>query len=108
MNFRAALIIRTILLSLLLVGLVQILPAGQRQCEDSLPLLVKIGDFNREHRLSQAPTGALKYIGSEGRTGAWYVDEAGVRWFANPDVPHDELQTSAEVIGSLVYRRFGY
>lgn len=59
------------------------------------------------------PVGSLSMFyrednGSNG--GGWYKDQTGRNWYvkrdANPNYTH--LQTSAEVIGSEIYRFFGY
>ena len=38
----------------------------------------------------------------------WYVDENGVEWLLKKDVKYRELQTSAEVISSGIYRHLGF
>jgi len=47
--------------------------------------------------------------GSDGSTtGRWFEETAGRRRYVKTDVKHPELQTSAEVISSLVYKHFGH
>lgn len=61
--------------------------------------------------LSQVNFPGLTYIEerSDGSTGGqWFQDAAGKRWYVKEDVIHEELQTSAEVMGALIYRHFGY
>jgi hypothetical protein len=40
--------------------------------------------------------------------GVWHLDENNVLWFIKKDANYNELQTSAEVISSNIYRFFGY
>ncbi|RYZ76378.1 MAG: hypothetical protein EOP05_05195 [Proteobacteria bacterium] len=56
------------------------------------------------------PRGALKLVRSTGRSqpGGIFRDESGTKWYLKRDVHYQELQTSAEVISSWVYRHFGY
>ncbi len=62
------------------------------------------------------PKGQLKPIDrsfSEGELAGstkpkWHVDEEGVEWLLKEDVKHKELQTSAEVISSNIYRKLGF
>ncbi len=44
--------------------------------------------------------------GSQG--GKWMKDQAGQYWLLKPDAGRKELQTSAEVISSAIYRYLGY
>ncbi len=57
------------------------------------------------------PLGELKSTGEIGdgfTEGEWHINKAGERWFVKQDVKYNELQTSAEVISSHLYRFFGY
>ncbi|RYZ92702.1 MAG: hypothetical protein EOP06_03485 [Proteobacteria bacterium] len=56
------------------------------------------------------PRGPLKLIRLTGRSqpGGIFQDEAGTKWYLKRDTYFAELQTSAEVISSWVYRHFGY
>ncbi len=56
------------------------------------------------------PSGELTLLKKSGRSqpGGLYKDEKGVEWYLKKDIHYPELQTSAEVISSEIYRHFGY
>ena len=47
-------------------------------------------------------------IGRTSQPAAIYKDEIGQKWYLKEDLKFAELQTSAEVISSWIYRSFGY
>ncbi len=67
---------------------------------------VKIWDEDAESGQQYQTDSARKASGSTG--GRWIKDKQGNSWFIKKDVLHPELQTSAEVISSLVYSYFGF
>jgi hypothetical protein len=60
---------------------------------------------------NNGPRGDLISVGKVGAgftKGVWHLDENNILWFIKKDVHYNELQTSAEVISSNIYRFFGY
>lgn len=66
-------------------------------CNEIFPEGSPIGLLSETTRSSTGSTG-----------GRWQRDKNGIDWFVKKDVHYPELQTSAEVIASNVYRHFGY
>lgn len=106
---------RILLLSILTVAYPILAQAQLRGLASALSLCASLfsdEQFKATASLTQSgPVGKLTAStrtagGSNG--GRWYTDERGIYWFLKKDRKFPELQTSAEVVSSEIYRHLGY
>jgi hypothetical protein len=98
------------------VEIEQVIVSTRKPISDGVDKDVKDETEVFDFKIYLPPKGQLKPIDrgfGEGELAGstkpkWYVDEDGVEWLLKEDVRHKELQTSAEVISSSIYRKLGF